>query len=53
MASGNVSVLDLLWHVEFEGSKDSLQRTYGWYGLQVGAHAVFLILGGVLMVGEG
>lgn len=45
MASGTVSVLDGLWHVEFEGSKDGLQGVYGRYGFQVGAHAVFYFFG--------
>lgn len=53
MASGTVSVLDGLWHVEFEGSKDRLQGVYGKYGFQVGTHAVFIFLGGDLVMGEG
>lgn len=53
MVSGTVSVLDGLWHVEFEGSEDSLQGVYGRYGFQVGAHAVFIFWGGVLVMGEG
>lgn len=53
MASGTVSVLDGLWHVEFEGSKDGLQLSMAGMGFKLALMQFFIFLGGVLVMGEG